>query len=130
MTTTTGSIARDVSQTYDAVLARLPGLLAHEGFGVLTDVDLHQVFAEKLGVAFRRYHLFGACNPQFAYREVADHPEVGIALPCNVAVYELEDGRTRVVAVDPMAEAALTEHDLQDVATEVRHRLEKVVAAV
>jgi hypothetical protein len=40
------------------------------------------------------------------------------------------DGRARVIAVDPMEQLARGDRDLADLATEVRHRLEKVVAAV
>ena len=130
MTHPHGPIAREVSHSFDDVLARLPGLLQQEGFGIITEIDLQKTFAQKLNVVFRRYRILGACNPQFAHRAVSEHPEVGVMLPCNVVVYELEDGGTRVIAVDPMAQLASSEHDLSDLATEVRHRLEKVVMAI
>jgi uncharacterized protein (DUF302 family) len=130
MTATTGPLAREVSRGFDDVLGRLPGLLQHEGFGIITEIDLQKTFATKLGVTFRRYKILGACNPAFAHRVVSQHPEVGVMLPCNIAVYELEDGGTRVVAVDPLEQIARGEHDLGDVATEVRHRLEKVLAGL
>lgn len=128
MTATTGPLARETAHDFDDVLGRLPGLLQHEGFGVITEIDLQKTFAMKLGVPFRRYKILGACNPGFAHRAVSEHPEVGVMLPCNIAVYELEDGGTRVVAVDPLEQIARGEHDLADLATEVRHRLEKVLA--
>ena len=130
MTHVHGPIAREVPTSFDDVLQKLPGLLAHEGFGVITEIDLQKTFAEKLGVAFRRYRILGACNPKFAHRAVSEHPEVGIMLPCNVVVYELEEGGTRIIAVDPMEQLTTIEHDLSDLATEVRHRLEKVVLAI
>jgi uncharacterized protein (DUF302 family) len=130
MTTTTGPLARETPHGFEVVLDRLPGLLQHEGFGILTEIDLQKTFATKLGVPFRRYKILGACNPGFARRAVSAHPEVGVMLPCNLAVYELEDGTTRVVAVDPLAQLALGEHDLADLASEVRHRLEKVLAGL
>jgi uncharacterized protein (DUF302 family) len=125
-----GPLAREVPQDFDEVLAKLPGLLQVEGFGVITEIDLQKTFAAKLGVTFRRYRILGACNPGFAHRAVSEHPEVGVMLPCNVAVYELEGGGTRVVAIDPLEQIARGEHDLADLATEVRHRLEKVVSSL
>lgn len=127
---THGPLAREVSHDFDEVLAKLPGLLQAEGFGVITEIDLQKTFAAKLGVTFRRYRILGACNPGFAHRAVSEHPEVGAMLPCNVAVYELEGGGTRVVAVDPLEQIARGDHDLADLAAEVRHRLEKVVASL
>ena len=130
MTTSQGMVERQVALGFDTVMARLPGLLGHEGFGVVTELDLPSIFQQKLGAPFRRYRVLGVCSPHFAFRAVSEHPEAGVLLPCNVAVYELEGGGTQVVAADPMAQAARVEHDLADVATEVRHRLEKVVAAL
>jgi uncharacterized protein (DUF302 family) len=123
-------IATETDQDFDAVLARLPDLLKQEGFGVITEIDLQKTFGEKLGVTFRRYRILGACNPGFAHRAVAEHPDAGVMLPCNVVVYEREGGGTRVVAVDPMERLASSEHDLADVGAEVRARLEKVVRAI
>ncbi len=96
--------------TYEDVLARVPGALRSEGFGVLTEIDLKRTFAEKLGVDFRRYTIFGACNPTFAYRALQEDIGVGLLLPCNVVVYEVDDGRVAVSAVDPTTTMASAEN--------------------
>ena len=123
-------IRRTVERPFDEVLARLPEVLKEEGFGIVTQMDLQKIFAEKLGTPFRRYRVLGACNPGFAHRAVSEHPDVGVLLPCNVVVYETEQGFTDVIAVDPMAQLAKLEHDLSDLTVEVKHRLEKAIAAI
>lgn len=123
-------LSRTVHQPFDAAVTKLREELAHEGFGVVTHLDLQKIFETKLGTTFRRYEILGACNPTFAHRAVSDHPDVGVMLPCNVAVYELESGDTQIVAVDPITQITSTHHDLSDLATEVRHRLERVLAAI
>ncbi len=104
--------------------------LAAEGFGVLTDIDIAGTLKTKLGVDRPEYKLLGACRPQFADRAIQAEPEVGLLLPCNVAVYD--DGESTVVAaLDPAIMIELS-HDptLAAIATEARDHLARVVASV
>lgn len=53
-------------------LKKLPKL-KKEGFGVLTQIDVHDILKKKLNVdpiaiGFRRYKILGACNPYFAHQ--------------------------------------------------------------
>lgn len=113
-----------------AVLDRVRAALAAEGFGVLTEIDVQATFKSKLGVERRPYVILGACNPALAHRAIAIDPGVGVFLPCNVTVFEGEDGATYVQAVRPAAMfAAVQASDLQPIADEVAARLERAVAA-
>jgi uncharacterized protein (DUF302 family) len=115
---------------FDAVLARLPDLLKAEGFGVLTRIDVQATLKEKLGLDFRRYQILGACNPKFAHQALGIDLTVGVMLPCNVIVWEGDDGRTVVTAVDPLQTLAGQDARFGEVASQVRERLARVVAAV
>jgi uncharacterized protein (DUF302 family) len=115
---------------YDEVLARLPELLQAEGFGVLTQIDVKETLKQKIGVDFRRYRILGACNPRFAHQALSSDLEVGAMLPCNVVVYEGDDGKAVVMAIDPMQTMAAANPEVRRVAEQVRERLERVVANV
>lgn len=122
------SIRLELARPFDEVLARLPDLLKAEGFGILTEVDVRKTLDEKLGVPFRRYRILGACNPPFAHEALQIDLGAGLAMPCNVVVYEGDDGGTVVLAVDPMATvAALGNPDLERLATDVRDRLRRAL---
>jgi len=121
---------REVRGTFDEVLARVPEALKAEGFGVLTRIDVQATLKEKLGVDFRRYQILGACNPHFAHQAISAVEAVGVLLPCNVVVYERDDGRVVVVAVDPMQTPATTEPALAGVAALVREKLARALDAV
>ncbi len=115
---------------FDQALERVPELLKGEGFGVLTQIDVQATLKEKLGVDWRRYRILGACNPSLAHRALSAIPEVGVLLPCNVAVYERDDGKVVVRAVDPMQTIAAAEPALSEIAGEVKARLGRVLEKI
>jgi uncharacterized protein (DUF302 family) len=116
--------------TFEEVLARLPDLLKAEGFGVLTQIDVKETLKQKIGVDFKKYRILGACNPQLAHQALSHHTDVGVFLPCNVVVYEGDDGRAVVVAVDPLQTMASQLPDLATLAGEVRSRLARVLERI
>ena len=110
-------------------LARIPGALKTEGFGVLTEIDVADTLKKKLGVGFRRCRILGACNPLLAHQALQARLDVGVMLPCNVIVYEGDDGRAVVTAVDPMQTAgAQQDARIRGVAEVVRAKLQRVLA--
>lgn len=93
---------RELKGRYEDVLAQLPEVLKAEGFGVLTEIDVRETLKKKLDVDFRRYKILGACNPTLAHEALGAELELGVLLPCNVTIYEADDGTTVVNAVDPL----------------------------
>jgi uncharacterized protein (DUF302 family) len=120
--------------SFDAAVARVREALKHEGFGVLTEIDLRAAFREKLGREFRPYVILGACNPPLAFSAISADPAVGLLLPCNVTVEWISDARTGVRLTDP--EALLSSVVLQDaaeltaVARDARERMVRVAESL
>ena len=83
--------------------ARVKDALKHEGFGILTEIDLQAAFREKLGREFRPYLILGACNPSLAFAAISSDPSVGLLLPCNVTIEFLDERRTFVRLTNPEA---------------------------
>ncbi len=126
--TETFGIRKVLREGYQEALASLPEALKSEGFGVLTQIDVRETLNEKLGVDFRRYKILGACNPPLAHRALEAELEIGLLLPCNVIVYEGDDGHAVVVAVDPMQTiAAQSRPELREIAGIVREKLQRVL---
>ena len=104
--------------------------LAAEGFGILTEIDVAETLRVKLGVERGPYLILGACNPQLAAQALDAEADVGLLLPCNVVLYESEEG-TVVAALDPSTMVGLTgNHELESIADEARASLERVVEAL
>jgi uncharacterized protein (DUF302 family) len=123
---------KTVRLSYEQAVERTRAALAEQGFGVLTEINVRETLKKKLDVDFRPYVILGACNPPLAHRALSAELDIGLLLPCNVVVYQGDKAGTSVVeAMDPVAALALTgRDDIRELATEVRSRLEKVLAAL
>lgn len=127
----TMGMRKDLDIGFDEALSRVPEALKTEGFGVLTQIDIDKTLKEKIGVDFRRYRVLGACNPALAHEALGQDLGVGVMIPCNVAIYEGDDRKAVVVAVDPMQTAAATGSPaLRSFAEGVREKLRRVLAAL
>jgi uncharacterized protein (DUF302 family) len=102
-------------------------LLAENGFGVLTEIDVAKTLKEKLNVTRSPMKILGACNPALANQALGVAPEVALLLPCNV-VLEQQDDETQVSIVDPRE--IMPFDSLKDIANEAYQRLEKVKKAL
>jgi uncharacterized protein (DUF302 family) len=120
--------AKCIDMPLDQAEAHVRALLQEEGFGVLTEIDVKETLKKKLDVDFRPYKILGACNPQFAYQALQAEDKIGTMLPCNVVVQDAGEGKTEVIAVDPIASMQAVENEqLEPVAHEVRERLRRVI---
>lgn len=123
------ALQRKVTGTFEQVLQKVPEALKTEGFGVLTQIDVKDTFKKKLDVDFRHYTILGACNPTLAHRALSMSLDVGTLLPCNVVVYEGDDGQVTVQAIDPVKSIGALGGDARflELATTVRGKLERVL---
>ncbi len=120
----------ETTLSYEVAVDRVKAILKEEGFGVLCEIDVAATVREKLGEAFRPYRILGACNPQLAHRAISAEPQLGLLLPCNVVVQEM-DGKTVVSAVDAGAMLAIVGNPRLDaLAQDANARLRRVLDAI
>jgi uncharacterized protein (DUF302 family) len=120
--------SRTIKIPFEDALSKITRTLQQQGFGIVSSLDLTDIFQKKLNVGFRKYKILGACNPEFAYKAVSLESHIGLKLPCNVVVQEHENGDVEVSAINPMeSPGASTTELLSSVAAEVSHRLRTAV---
>ena len=125
MTTATDmAIAKTVDHSFDEAITKVTERLKEQGFGILTEIDVKKTLKTKIDVDFRRYTILGACNPPFAHKALQAELNVGLMMPCNVIVYETDDGKVQVSGFNPEAMlSAFDRADLTDIAAEIRSRM-------
>jgi uncharacterized protein (DUF302 family) len=102
--------------------------LKSEGFGVLTEIDVKATLKKKIDVDFRRYKILGACNPPLAHQALSNELLIGLLLPCNVVLFEQDDGQVAVSVVNPKEMFKVVDNaELASIAGQVDGKLQNVL---
>jgi len=118
---------KTVSGEFEQVIEKVTAALKEQGFGVLTDIDFSGTLKKKIDVDIPNYRILGACNPGFAYKAYQKENKIGVMLPCNVIVQQVEGG-VEVSAVDPVASMqGVGNMELEGVASEVQLKLKTAI---
>jgi uncharacterized protein (DUF302 family) len=124
-------ISKKIDATFEQAIDEVKEALAIQGFGVLSEINIHDKLKEKLDVDFRRYTILGACNPAYAYKALQSEDKIGTMLPCNVVVQELGKNVIEITAIDPIASMMAIENPkLAKIAAEIKGKLEKAIESL
>ncbi len=120
--------AKTVDTNFEETLIKVEEELKKESFGVLTEIDVKATLKKKLDVDFRKYKILGACSPPFAHKALIAEDKVGVLLPCNVIVQELDDSKVEVAIVNPIdSMQSVKSEKLEEIASEVTEKLKRVL---
>ncbi len=120
-----------LNTSYEDAISVVTDALQEEGFGVVTEIDVKDTLKKKLDREFRKYVILGACNPPYAYQSLEADLDVGLLLPCNVIVYETDDKRAYIAAINPISALEIIQsRELKNIAGEVSEKLKRVVEKV
>jgi len=123
--------AQVLNISYEEALIKVQEALKEEGFGVLTTIDVQSTLKKKLDVDFRKYVILGACNPPYAFEALQADLDVGLLLPCNVIIYETDDNKVFVSAMNPVSVLGVIQNEkLKIIAEAVSTKLQKVMENV
>ena len=123
--------SKTLETSFDEAVQKTVEALKTEGFGVISEINIHEKLKEKLNVDFRQYKILGACNPTYAYKALQAEDKIGTMLPCNVIVQELSGNRVEVAAVNPAASMmAIQNPELAGIAQEVTKKLQSVIKSL
>ncbi len=126
----TYDLSVEISTSYEQAITQVKQTLKEQGFGTLTEIDVRQTLADKLGHQMEEYIILGACNPELAHRALEVEREIGLLLPCNVVVRR-SGNKTVVQAMDPEVMVRITQRpEMEPIAQEAGSRLKAALKAL
>jgi uncharacterized protein (DUF302 family) len=124
-------MSKMIHAPFEKALHRVTYNLQKEGFSIVNQLDMQEIFKAKLGVDFRKYLILGVCNAPFSYKVLQKEARIGLLLPCNVVLDEISPEKIEVSTVDPVAGAkAIDSPELMGEATQIRDKLKAVLEAI
>lgn len=121
------NLMRKLNIPFENIVEKIRNGLKEEGFGILTEIDVKETLKKKLDVDYPNYKILGACNPPLAKKALDIDKEVGTLLPCNVIIYEIDQGVQVSIQRPTEMMKILNNKDLNEVAQEAESRLTKVI---
>ena len=92
-----------IDLTFDRTVDQTIEALQHEGLHIIGCVDLQDYARRKLRHDLRQYVLLQALPARLTIDALQHDLDAGTILPVTVAIYELADGETAVIAGEPFA---------------------------
>jgi uncharacterized protein (DUF302 family) len=92
-----------VDVPFDVGLVELTSALREQGLDLAGTLNVHEYLRRRLHEDCRRYVLLEVTSPELLLATLRRDLAAGAALPVTIAVYEMPDGETAVVAGEPFA---------------------------
>jgi len=115
---------------FDETVDIVRELISEAGFGVISEIDVSGNILQSMGEVYRPYLILGACMPKHAARGLEARPDLGVLLPCNVAIH-VEGDDVMVSVMEPREMLAMLDDAvINELAEDVGSRLENLINEV
>ncbi len=116
-----------IKATYTEAVEKVSTALKEEGFGILAEIPVSDIFKNKMNIDFGGYIILGACLPPLALQALEIDRDLGTLLPCNVVVYENGGEVFAGFFNGDLLTAVHNTTEMQKVADDMNNRLQKVI---
>ncbi len=114
---------KTINQAVEDITAGLKEI----GFGVLGTLNFKEILQKK-GLEFKdEYRLLEVCNPAAAKHVLESNPEIGLLLPCTIAVYQNKNENWISLAKPTSLLANIHDNKLEKFGKEIEENLVQVI---
>jgi len=114
-------------KSVDDVITTLTEDLKEIGFGVLEILDFKKILSEKNVELSNNYRLMEVCNPNLAKQVLEANPDLGLLLPCTIAVYQKNNENYISLARPTSLLSMVSENNLKFSGEEIEDNLIKII---
>ena len=111
----------------DNVIADLTENLKEIGFGVLETLDFKKILIDKGVELTNNYKLMEVCNPHLAKQVLEANPDLGLLLPCTIAVYQKDNENFISLARPTSLLSMVSDENLKISGEEIENGLIKII---
>lgn len=120
--------SKTIESNMENAVEKVTAELKKEGFGILMDINIQKTFKEKLDIDYKPYRILGTCNPNIGHKVLQIDDVMGVFLPCHIVVQEIEKGKIKISAIDPIAPmSAAANPELEPIGMEVQKILKDII---
>ena len=122
-------LSKKISTSFDDAIERITEELRKEGFGIISSIDLKEIFKKKINTVFRNYVILGACNPRYAYEAILAEDKIGVFLPCNIVIQQHDNSDVEISIINPEELMRGTDNlNLKTFGTEIKEVMQAVLS--
>lgn len=123
--------SKTLNISFEEALQKVAEVLPQHGFGIVSEIFVSELLKEKIGASFRPYKIIGACNPNYAFKALTTEDKIGLMLPCNIVVQQINESTVEISAIDPIASMmAIKNPRLSDLAAEVQYHMKSIIESL
>lgn len=116
-----------VDLPFEEAKTKLIAALQAEKLGIVSEVNVQAIMQNKMGVSIPPYLILGACAPSLAKQVLDADLNAGALLPCNVVIYQNNDGKVEIAFMNPEPVLSLANNaQVNQVAETAKAILERV----
>ncbi|MCH9657974.1 DUF302 domain-containing protein [archaeon] len=114
-------------KSIDSVMTTITKNLKEIGFGVLETLDFKKILTDK-GLEFSNdYKLMEVCHPSLAKQVLEANPDLGLLLPCTIAVYQKDNENFISLARPTSLLAMASDNNLRFSGDEIENNLIRII---
>jgi uncharacterized protein (DUF302 family) len=114
-------------KSIEDVITTITENLKEIGFGVLGILDFKKILSDK-GLEFsNNYKLMEVCHPSLAKQVLEINPELGLLLPCTIAIYQKDNENFISLAKPTSLLAMASDKSLKFSGEEIEANLIKII---
>ncbi|MDE1725594.1 MAG: DUF302 domain-containing protein [Thaumarchaeota archaeon] len=124
------SYTTKTEKTIDKTIEDITTNLKEIGFGVLGILDFKAILQKK-GLNYKEeYRLLEVCNPGAAKQALESNPEIGLLLPCTIAVYQKDKENFISLARPTVLLATIKDSRLDKMGSDIEQKLVDVIEKI